>query len=132
MISLKTFNYKQTGFSLMEVMASLMIFSVVLAGMGPAFVAHTRHNTQSELRIEAIAAAEQVIDNLRFTDPTQLPTTGTTSQNISIGNRSYSTVTSYCLNTQYCASASNRHITVAVSYRNDPIFSTQTVFTQLR
>ncbi len=122
----------ENGFSLIEVLISLMIFSVVLAGMGPAFVSHTRYNSQSEIRSEAIAVAEQAVDGLRFTDPTQLPSSGSSQQNIVIGNRTYNATTSYCLNSQFCSSANNRHITVAVSYKNKNIFSTQTVFTQLR
>lgn len=120
------------GFSLIEVLISLLIFSVVLAGMGPSFVAHSRYNTQSEIRSEAIAVAEQAIDDLRFSDPTQLPSSGSSQQNIAIGSRTYSATTSYCLNAQFCNSTNNRHITVAVSYKNKTLFSTQTVFTQLR
>lgn len=120
------------GFSLMEVLASLLIFSIVIAGMGPAFVAQTKNNTQSEIRAEAVAAAEQAIDDLRFSDPRTLPTSGNTQSTYSVGDRAYNVTVSYCQNQNFCNTANNRHITVGIAYRNKTIFSTQTVFTQLR
>jgi len=121
------------GFTLIEVMISLLIFTVVLGGMAPAFVAQLKHNTNSAIRTEAIAAAQIVIDQLRVKDPATLPASGTgTAVATTVGNHSFTVTPSYCETATYCTTINNRHITVRVTYNNEEVFKTQTVFTQLR
>ncbi len=124
---------KQSGFTLIEVMISLLIFTVVLAGMAPAFVAQLKHNTNSAIRTEAIAAAQIVIDQLRVEDPATLPASGDGSEvNLTVGNHDFAVTPSFCETATFCTTVNNRHITVRVRYNNEQVFSTQTVFTQLR
>ena len=121
------------GFTLLEVMLALMVFSVVMAGMAPAFAAQMKRNTLSQIRTEASSAAEMYIDSQRLLDPGAIPKTGNSgSINYTIGTRTYQVVASYCLTAAYCTGPYNRHLTVNVSYRNQNVFSTETVFTQLR
>ncbi|MBP9837860.1 MAG: type II secretion system protein [Proteobacteria bacterium] len=121
------------GFTLLEVMASLLIFSLVVAGMGPAFIAHEKYNTESQIRTDAIAAAERALDLLRYQNPTSLPTSGTSAAtDYIINGKTYSVFTVYCLTSTYCQSPNNRHITIRVKYKNKQVFETETVFTQLK
>ncbi|MFN8391684.1 MAG: type II secretion system protein [Bdellovibrionota bacterium] len=121
------------GFTLLEVMIALMVFSIVMGGMVPAFVAQLRQNTLGEIRTESIAAGQIILDQLRFLDPTTLPRTGSdAARNVVVGTRTYSVVISYCENSSFCSTANNRHLTARVSYNNVQYFETQTVFTQLR
>ncbi len=123
----------QRGFTLIEVMISLLIFSVVLGGMAPAFVSQLKSNSRSQIRTEAIAVSQQVMDSLRLQNPSTLPVSGSSSPEIiTFGNRSYSAVAFYCEATAYCTTANNRHITVRVSHNNVQVFETQSVYTQLR
>ncbi len=124
---------KENGFTLLEVMIALMIFSIVMGGMVPAFIAQLRQNTLGEIRTEAIAAGQIVIDQLRILDPASLPSSGSDSpRSVTVGTRTYSVIVSYCENATYCATVNNRHITARVSFNNVEYFETQTVFTQLR
>lgn len=121
------------GFTLLEVMISLLIFSLVMSGMGPAFIAQLRHNTESEIRTESIAAAQIVLDDLRLENPASLRSTGSDPvRDIVVGARHYDVTASYCENATYCVTANNRHITVRVKYKQETVFETQTVYTQLR
>ena len=121
------------GFTLLEVMISLLVFSLVMAGMGPAFIAQLHHNTESEIRTESIAAAQILLDQLRLESPSSLPTTGAGSpQEILVGTRTYTATAYFCETSTYCLTANNRHITVRVDYKDEQIFETQTVYTQLR
>lgn len=120
------------GFTLLEVMVSLFIFSIVGAGMAPAFIAHLRRNTQSEIRTGATAAAQLVLDNIRLLDTTSLPMSGDVTYSESVDSRSFDVRVKYCLVAGYCNVNSTRHMTVEVRYKNVLRFSTETVYTQLR
>lgn len=123
----------QSGFTLLEVMISLFIFSVVLGGMAPAFVSHMKQNTDSEVRTAAIAASQRVLDGIRLQDITALPMNGAAApQTINVDGRNFSVVVRYCLDSSYCTVTSTRHLTVETSYRGVRKFETETVFTQLR
>ena len=123
----------QRGFTLLEVMVSLFIFSVVIAGMSPAFVAQLQQNTASEVKTEAIMAAQQVLDTLRLQDISGLPTSGAGgSTTIVIGDRSYVVTPTYCAESSFCTSIVTRHIGVTVTYAGVLRYETETVFTQLR
>lgn len=126
-------NTAERGFTLLEVMVSLFIFSVVLAGMSPAFVAQLQQNTASEVKTEAIMAAQQVLDTIRLQDISSLPASGAgTATTLVIGNRSYVVTPTYCADVSFCTSAATRHIGVRVMYAGVLRYETETVFTQLR
>ncbi len=132
-ILLKHHYLKQRGFTLLEVMISLFIFSIVLTGMSRAFIQNIRANTSTQIRTEAIGAAQQVLDNVRLQDISALPTSGSSApQSVVVGNHTYTVVIKYCLDVTMCALTSTRHLTVDVDYNSERVFETETVFTQLR
>ena len=122
----------EEGFTLLEVLVALVIFAVVMAGMGPAFLGQIRHNHRAERQTEAIGAAEQVLDSYRLMDPGSIPSTGNaTPQTISIDGSSYEVRASFCLTSSFC-NTTMRHITVSVWFNNEELFQTESVFTQLQ
>lgn len=123
---------KQRGFTMIEVLISLGIFSIITAGVTSVFINHLKYNTVAGQRTGAIDAAQQQLDNLRKDDPVAMPTTGSSTSTITIGGRAFSVVTRYCTNTTFCASLNQRHIKVEVSYRGTLLYTVETVYTKLR
>ena len=122
-----------SGFTLLEVLVALMIFGVIAASLTPMFATHAKFNSQAEIRSGAIAAAQEVLDNVRLQDPATLPLTGTSSiQNVEAGDRTYQVTVSYCSNSAYCLTSASRHLKVDVSYRGQEMYEVETVYTQLR
>ncbi len=121
----------QSGFSLVEVLVALGIFAVVTAIMAPSFLYQLSTNTKAELKNGAIAVTQQVLDGIRPIEVASLPTSGFTTQNISAGDRNFSVKTLYCVNPSWCGTSS-RHIMIEVYYRNNKIYGTETIFSQLR
>lgn len=127
---LKAANEK--AFTLLEVLMSLVIFSIVLAGAAPAFIMNSKLNTFAELRSQAQAAAELKLDALRFSDPQDLPTTGQTGpENLIVGNRTFQVTTLYCSPNTYCTT-NTRQLKVTVTYKNKTQYAVETVFTKLK
>ncbi len=123
----------EKGFTLVEVLAALVIFGLIVAGMGPIFLQQLKHNHTSEIKTEAMGAAQIVLDRIRTVDPATLPTSGNgTAQSVTVGTRTFTVTPSYCENAGFCTSASVRHIRVRVLYKNSLVFTTQTVYAQLR
>lgn len=123
----------ERGFTLLEVMISLFIFSIVIAGMSPAFVAQLQQNTASEIKTEAIMAAQQVLDSIRLQDISGLPVSGAgATTTITLGERNYVVTPTYCADVSFCVSNVTRHISISVTYANVIRYETETVFTQLR
>jgi prepilin-type N-terminal cleavage/methylation domain-containing protein len=122
----------QRGFTLIEVLVSLGLFSIITAGVTSTFINHLQYNSVAGYRTGAINAAQQQLDNLRKDDPVTMPTTGVTTATTTIGGRAFSVVTRYCSNATYCASASQRHLKVEVSYRGTLLYAVETVYTKLR
>jgi prepilin-type N-terminal cleavage/methylation domain-containing protein len=123
----------QTGFSLLEVLISITVFTIAASGMLPAFNAFTGSNSFSHVRVGALQAAEQTLDNLRGTDPTTLPLSGSSnSQIMQIGKYSYSVKTFYCEEASLCIAGSTRHLRVEIKRNNEIVFDIQTVFTSLK
>lgn len=123
----------EEGFTLIEVIVSLGLFSIITAGVLPGFLYFTKYNTDSEIKQGAVEAAQKTLDGIRLLDPSTLPTTGSvTTTSVSGGERSYSVTVSYCQNATYCTSANMRHISVSVSYKGTTKYSVETVYTKLR
>ncbi len=124
---------QESGFTLLEVMAAMLVFGLVLGGMAPVFGSVLKRNSDMEIRGGSIAAAQQVLDTLRLTDPNLLPSSGSSpTQTITIDGRDYLVTTTFCLEASFCSSANTRHITVGVTYKGEATFAVETVFTQLR
>lgn len=124
---------KAAGFSLLEVLVSLSLFSVVSAIMATSFTTHQDFNTQSALRTAAAMAAQQVLDTTRVEDPASLPTYGSSAaENVTIGTKTFQVVTTYCPISTYCSSANIRHLRLEVSYNGDLQYEVDTVYTRLQ
>ncbi len=121
-----------SGFTLLEVMVSMLLFLIVSATMASTFVSHLKRNTDTEVRSGAAALAQRRLDELRLVDPPTMPASGTTSSNQSAGGRNYVVQTSYCENLSLCSSSNNRHLAIRVLYAGGIVFQTETVYTRLR
>jgi len=123
----------QIGFSLMEVIISMALIGIISAGAIPAFLFQFQTVTRNELRSGAINAAQERLDQVRVITPGDLPMSGSDAAVIiDAGHRTYSVITTYCLDPTYCEAANTRHVLVEVEYRDQEIYSVETVFTQLR
>ena len=120
------------GFTLVEAVIALAITAIALVGMMPAFHGFMEANTKSEERSSAVAAAQEVLETLRQADPDSLPTSGTSAiQAVTVGQRDFEILASYCLESDYC-DADSRHIIVEVSFGGQNVYTVETVFTRLR
>lgn len=119
------------AFTLMEVMVALILVGFVAAFLSPGFASQARQNTVSEVKSQAIDAAQRRLDTLRISDPATMPSTGSDTQNIQIANRTFAVTTQYCSTSSLC-SIVTRHLKVTAKYRNVSYYVTETVFTQLR
>jgi len=122
---------KDRGFSMLEVVMSLGLLSIVLAGMTNIYISHLKHNTHAALRTGAINAAQQQLDELREQNPQTFPSSGYSTSAIDAGARNYSLVTRFCSTPSFCTTNS-RHILVEASYNGQLLYSVETVFTKLR
>jgi prepilin-type N-terminal cleavage/methylation domain-containing protein len=127
------YSVAQRGFSLIEVIVSISLFSIIGMGLAKGFIMQMKSNNDSAIRIQAISAAQQVLDRLRTEDPASLPSGGSAAaETVSIAGRNYSVVISYCVISAYCTATTTRHIRATVSYRNSKRYEVDTVFSQLR
>ncbi|MCO6431663.1 MAG: type II secretion system protein [Deltaproteobacteria bacterium] len=130
---MKNASRRDNGFSLLEVLFSMGMFSVAALALAQAFTVQLTFNTSNEMRSEAIMAAQQVLDEVRVEDPSSLPTSGSDAPtSVTIGKRTYVVVLSYCTNGSMCNSTTLRHLRAVVSYRGDEVYSVETVYAQLR
>lgn len=124
---------RETGFTLLEVLVSITILALVSASIGPTFHHFFRVNSQMERRTAAIAAAQQMLDNLRFTNPENLPTSGTGStETVTISQYTFAVTPEFCTVSMYCTGTSTRHISVSVNFAGNVIYELETVYTALR
>jgi prepilin-type N-terminal cleavage/methylation domain-containing protein len=122
----------QRGFTLTESLVALSILGIALAGILPSFLSHLDANSLTEERSAGVAAAQQVMEGLRHTDPASMPSSGKSAvQLVTVGNREYEVLTHYCVVPKYC-DADSRHILIEVGYGGQTIYTLETVFTQLR
>ena len=123
---------REDAFSLIELMASLLLFGVVASAMTGGMLQMQKRSWQNEVRSGAIAAAQQVLDELRLSDPISMPSTGSSSQTVTVGGRSFVVTTSYCAIASYCTSAATRQIRVGVSNNGKNCYQVDTIYSQLR
>lgn len=119
------------GFTLIEVLVALCIFCIVCASTAPAFINHAMANTSSERKTTAINFAQNILDNLRKEDTTNLLSSGSEEISNKINGKNLIAKVSYCTNKTYCSTAS-RHILVEVFFEDKKIYDVETVYTQLR
>lgn len=122
----------EKGFSLLEVLVSVTIFSIAALGIVPTFNSFMGRNSHSHIQASALQAAEQVLDSIRIQSTSTLPTTGNDGgKNISVGGHSFVVTTYYCEQSSLCSGTLTRHLRVQVKYKTQEIFNVQTVFTAL-
>ncbi|RMG39431.1 MAG: type II secretion system protein [Candidatus Dadabacteria bacterium] len=121
----------ESGFSLIEVLASLALISIVASGLVPSFALHSHFNNETHTQTLAAAAAQMVMDRLRLENPENLPLSGDSTETVSAGGKNFTIITSYCLRASYCTSKT-RHIALQVTAANKTYFNTETVYTRLR
>jgi prepilin-type N-terminal cleavage/methylation domain-containing protein len=121
----------RSGFTLIEALVAITILGIALAMIIPAFLANLQLNSKSEDRTYAVAAAQQVLENLRLADPKSLPTTGSDPAiNVIVAGHIYTVTPSYCTITTFCT-ATSKHIRVDVSFNSKIVYTTETVFTKI-
>jgi len=124
---------RNSGFSLLEVLVAIAIFALAASEMLPAFNSFTGRNSYSHVKVGALQAAEQVLDELRSVDPSSLPSSGNDGgQNVTVGNDTFVATTYYCPQAALCSGLSTRHLKVDVSKNDQSIIKIETVFTALR
>jgi len=122
---------RQRGFTLMETVVALAITGIALGLVTPAFILNAKSNTLSEQKSQALEATQRVIDTTRLNSPSMLPSTGSTTQDITVGGRTFTIRTNYCVTASLC-SAVTRHLKFTALLRGKQLYETETVFTQLR
>lgn len=124
---------QESGFTLIEVIVSISLFGIMLSTLPTAFISFMRFNTQMELRSQAMAAAQYVLDEMRLENPQTMPTSGVDSEVVTIGSRNFLVNIRYCTNAAFCGASTMRHIAVQVDYgEQDDIYAVETVFTKLK
>ena len=125
--------HAQSGFTVMESMVAIALFSISALAMANVFAKNISYNTTNEIKTGAIEAAQQVLDEARFSDPSFFPNGGqVANEDVKIGNRTYNTSTTYCRTPTYCTSNTIRSLYVQVQYKGTTYYEIETVYTQLR
>ena len=102
-------------------------------GLAGGFVMQLKANNDNAIRIQAISAAQQVLDGLRVSDPSTFPTTGSdAARNVQIAGRTFSVVVTYCAITSLCTAVTTRHLRASVNYKGKKRYEVDTVFSQLK
>ena len=122
---------EEKGSSLIEALLALSILAMVLVFLFGAIGSFNNLNTRNQTRSYATAAARARLEQLRFADPATLPTTGSDTTLMTVGLYDFTILTQYCSTATYC-DANTRHVVVNVQDQGQDVFSTETVFTQLR
>ena len=122
---------KEQGYTILEVLVSVVILAVVISFSSTSVVTHLGANHKAVVRSEAAQAAQTVLDDLRTVDVPSLRATGTDAPvDIKVNaNRDYTVLVEYCKNATYCTSTEARHLSVEVSYNGEVVYNTETVFT---
>ena len=121
------------AFSMMEVLASLLVFSVGAMGVATTFVSQMAINTKSEVRSGAIIAVNQVLDELRVSSVNALPTSGRQFvRSVTVGTRAFDVYVTYCRQNEYCTSSSVRQLHAEARLKGSMRYEVDTVFAQLR
>lgn len=138
-MKIKQLRPSEQGFTLIETVAALVIFLIILGFMIPIFADQGLKTINNEIKTGAVTVSQQILDQLRQADPISLPRSGatttlpdgTSTASIAALGKTYSTTITYCENTTYC-NAETRHIKVQVSHHGQTIYTVETVYTRLQ
>ena len=123
---------RQKGFTLIEVLVALSLFALVSAGMVPSFVLFLKYNRSAQIKTEAALAAQEILDEMRVEDPSDMPDSGSDpAQTVASGDHDFEVTVSYCENPAYCAT-DTKHLSIDVAYQGTTIYEVETVYTDLR
>lgn len=121
------------GFTLLETMVALVIFLLVLTGFTQSMADQNTKTRFSELRAAAAMAAQLYLDETRAIDPTTLPLNGSgAGVTYQIDGRNFTVTPTFCANSSWCQGTGARHIRATVRHKNFTVYTTETIFTQLR
>lgn len=133
----KVFGSKNQGLSLVEALVGMTIFLIALAFMIPLLANNQINVIKNEIDTGAISVSQKILDELRQTDVSTLPLSGTlttlpSGTNISsipeIG-KNYSAKIIYCESNINCNTTA-REIEVQVSYNAQTIYKVKTIYTK--
>lgn len=119
---------KYNGFGLIEGLMAITLLGIALAGIIPVFISYQNVNNQSELRSNAILAAEQVMDQLKnrpFED-WETYRTETNGHAVTVGSYDYSITLDFQAVTGLNAT---RRVDVGVSRNGKTYFEASTIVT---
>lgn len=121
------------GLTLVEVLVALAVLTIAIVAIVPAFLSNLALNSRQEIKTQAAAAAQVVLDRWRLVEPVDgsMPAGGSApAENVSVGGRSFSVTPQFCTVPAYCTSSS-RQIRVNVAYQGQAVFSAETVYAQV-
>lgn len=121
---------EEQGISLLEVLASIGILGLFLSLVTSSFMTNLHSNMKTQIRYEAIQAAQSVLDDIRFQEVSSL-VDEQTPRSLDIGNRNYQVQVTYCSNPSFCPSPEIKHVAVGVTYKSEVVYETDTIFTEL-
>jgi prepilin-type N-terminal cleavage/methylation domain-containing protein len=127
------------GFTLLEVMVSLIILLAIVGGVMPVFLSYHLSTINNDIKTGAIALSQQILDELRQEKNVDAwATTGTvttTPGGTAIGSMSHSGKTynaqiTYCANTTFC-NDTTRQVVLEIRHNNRTIYTVETIYTKL-
>lgn len=120
------------GFTLLEVLVSLTLLGIAGAAIVPALHSYSRFNRSMEIKSGALQAAQVILDEMRFQNPSTMRASGEDAAvTVDIGRERYAVSVAYCLRNQYCSSSS-RHLKILVRHSEKVVYDVETVYTQLK
>lgn len=128
---------RREGLTLVEALIAISILTILLATVLPAFTNALRINTGSEVRSQAVAAAQTVMDSLRAEPPADWPAYAAGDppvRQVEVGARTFDVTIryqTYCDDDGACFDNA-REIDLEVSFRDQVRYRVSTVYTELR
>jgi prepilin-type N-terminal cleavage/methylation domain-containing protein len=121
----------EKGFSLMEVLVTLVIITLVSSGIFQSLLLNIRQTRDTFYRSQAVLAAQEYLDQLRMLDPHTIPQSGQVNTSVDIADREFDIEVTHCATQEFCT-PNTRHIELDVFYRGKKRFHVETVYTKLK
>jgi len=133
---------KEEGFSLIEAIAALLIFTISFAVTGPLFFNQTKSNINNEIKTGAVSLSQILLDDLRLKKALTLGEFNGEKESL---GKDYKYKRFICSeqpvvnsdNSVNCpteADESNpiRHVLFQIKYNENTIYTVETIYTELR
>ena len=140
----------ESGFTLVEAVVGMIIFLIASTAIVPVFATYRLATIRNDVKVGAVAIAQQVMDTVRITDaltldpantlltettyPASAPGVGGQSLSaLSYKGKTYSASITYCKNASFCTSTS-KHVVINVFQGGStaPVFQLETVYSSLQ